>query len=161
VTRFFPGRELVAVEIGNQLGDLLPIRVGFGAEAALENRNSLFARGDNRAERCISPRGVGIAQSGPQLVPFLAAPFYLAWPLTWHHIGYVPDERRRIEAARNQTLAIRREGERVNFAGMTFETAQLLARRHVPKADGLIFFTARGQQAAPGGKGHRDDTACV
>src|SRR5262249_27783964 len=101
------------------------------------------------------------AQSGPQLVPFLGAQHFIAWRLTWRHIGYVPDERRRIEAARKQMLAIRRQGERVNFAGMTFETAQLLARRHVPKADGLIFFTARGQQTACGRKGHRDDTAFV
>src|SRR6266852_2484286 len=44
VVGLLPGCKLVTVEIGNQLGDSLRVRVRFGAEVALENRNSLFGR---------------------------------------------------------------------------------------------------------------------
>ena len=142
---FLPGFEVVALQIGDQAGDLLALCLAKQRrrfEVRLEKGNALPGAGGQGPDGAVGARSILAVKIGPEGIQLRRRQVDYFQPVVVLTARHVPQQHGGAAGACRQRLAIRRKGQRRHIALLAVEPAALLAGGHLPEA--------RGQPAADG-----------
>ncbi len=151
-----PLDEFRAVQLTDQLGGSLRIRLPHGPDSLREQRDRLLRVGHECLQGAISASGIAVGQIAPARLP-LTTRQALAWrPSIQQSAGHIPEENGAIRADRCQSAAPWGKSHFFNPIFLSVKTATFLAGTNFPQAD--RFPKARGgEHPAIGRKSDREN----